>query len=601
MKHQKRFCSLLLSAALSVGLLALPVSAADGRVPEYYVDTTLESERNSGVKTQVSKGFVIASGVFQGDETGALNWDGTLTRAEATIMLVRLMGLDEEAADVKSDPSPFTDVPEWANGHINVAYRKGVSMGVGDGLFDPFGACGPREFITMLYRLTHLNEGTDFSWATAVDDFVSDVQETGAFKTSKSWSVPFSLEGAASNFQRYFAQDGPFTREVAADVLYFMLNFNAGPDGETLGDILSAEYGMSDLLLFNHSVRRTGWAIAGASSLTFENFDGKGGAVTLTIKDGTLTTAGSHRDEMTISLPREGLIYGESHSCGKDIPLPAETFDTSLNYVETFLAGYDEDGDPLYGGISHSRSFSVTCKDGFWSISPFPAQSDLVDYAYIYAYRSQAHWDTYSDETLDYLVSSGALTPELQALADRLTAGKKTDLEKADAICEWVATHIYYDNDSLRNDDSSTRIGKQWPPEVYRRRLAVCDGYANLTYVLMRAAGLQCYNESGVGEGKLHGWNVACLDGSWVVIDNTWDSPLDYEKTAGSGYQCRYDDPQLIWVWRTPSDIQEPGASRRAETVYFNMDHDLFYSNHTLLRDPVMGNRAVTNIHNVLG
>ena len=62
------------------------------------------------------------------------------------------------------------------------------------------------------------------------------------------------------------------------------------------------------------------------------------------------------------------------------------------------------------------------------------------DYAYIYAYRSDDHWEALRQQ--DW---GEEITPEIQALADQLTAGKKTELEKADALCEWIATHIYYD------------------------------------------------------------------------------------------------------------------------------------------------------------
>ncbi len=57
--------------------------------------------------------------------------------------------------------------------------------------------------------------------------------------------------------QTYYLQNGPFTREAAADVMYFMLNIVADPDGESLGDLLAEERGMSDLLRYNHSVYRT--------------------------------------------------------------------------------------------------------------------------------------------------------------------------------------------------------------------------------------------------------------------------------------------------------------------------------------------------------
>ena len=113
MKKTSRLLSLLLSATLAVSLSA-PALAANGQ--EYYLKTTVtvEGGLRSGLKTEVSKGFAIASRVFRGDQSGALNWDDTLTRAEAVTMIIRLMGLDEEAQAAASKPSPFTDVPDWA-------------------------------------------------------------------------------------------------------------------------------------------------------------------------------------------------------------------------------------------------------------------------------------------------------------------------------------------------------------------------------------------------------------------------------------------------------------------------------------------------------
>ena len=110
MKKTSRLLSLLLSATLAVSLSA-PALAANGQ--EYYLKTTVtvEGGLRSGLKTEVSQGFAIASRVFRGDQSGALNWDDTLTRAEAVTMIIRLMGLDEEAQTAASRPCPFTDVP----------------------------------------------------------------------------------------------------------------------------------------------------------------------------------------------------------------------------------------------------------------------------------------------------------------------------------------------------------------------------------------------------------------------------------------------------------------------------------------------------------
>ena len=475
MKKTSRLLSLLLSATLAVSLSA-PALAANGQ--EYYLKTTVtvEGGLRSGLKTEVSKGFAIASRVFRGDQSGALNWDDTLTRAEAVTMIIRLMGLDEEAQAAASKPCPFTDVPDWARGYVNLASEKGIAKGVGSGRFDPSGVCGAREFITMLYRLTHLTEGEDYSWAGALEDFVADVRDLADYRNS-GWSLPFAPENFATGLKNWFDQDGPFTREITADVMYLMLNFNAGPEKESLGDILASEYGMSDVLLYDHYVRRTAYDMRGATTLTLGNFTGDGKDVTLSIQNGKLTVNDSRKGDMSVDLP------SGSVSAGSPITLPKETFTSALRYQDRFLAGYDEDGDPLYGSKGYNEKFTVTYADGEWFLSKWDEENYAPDYAYIYAYRSDDHWEALRQQ--DW---GEEITPEIQALADQLTAGKKTELEKADALCEWIATHIYYDYVDLKAyiDD----VKDQSTAAVLERRTAIYDGYSALTLAMLRAAGL---------------------------------------------------------------------------------------------------------------
>lgn len=593
MNRKRTFPALLLAAALFLGLLAAPVSAAN--TPSYNVDTTVTDELNSR-KTQAAKGFAIASGVLQGDAAGELHWERTLTRAQAATMIIRLMGLEDQAKAAMSQPSSFTDVPAWANGYVNVAYQEQIVKGVSDDRFAPNSPCRVQDFITMLYRLTNLTENQDFSWGTALTDLVRDTKAIAAsYQGRNNWTNSVDFRVQASMLENYFKNGGAFTREAACDVIYFMLNIKAGPDDESLGDLLSANCGMSDLLLFHHYVRRTAYTLKGvavdSSTLTFEKFTGSTPTV-VSIKDGKLYVEDSLKSEITVTFPTDAMPFGETFSCAGPVALPKQTVTVSMNYNERFLAGYDEDGDPVYGAYNHNKKFTVSYKNGAWSLSDGDAsRQDNIDYAYYYAYRCEDHF-----ASLAKVQGNLEITPEIQALADKLTAGKATELDKADAICEWVATHIYYDYDSLHNASTDDLIHRQQPGAVLERRRAICDGYSKLTLVLMQAAGLECYEEAGKGNSASHGWNVARLDGKWVVIDNTWDSPLTYEKNAGEGYQCRYSDPDLIWVWRTPSDIMEPGASRRQEKVYFNMSYDEFYSSHKILHAPQFANRTTTNI-----
>ena len=207
----------------------------------------------------------------------------------------------------------------------------------------------------MLYRLTHISEGSDYSWATALEDFASDVGDLREFRTS-GWSLPFAPENFASVLKNWFDQDGPFTREVTADVMYLMLSFNAGPGKESLGDILASECGMSDILLYDHYVRRTAYDMRGATTLTLENFTGDGKTVTLSIQNGKLVVDDSRKGDMSVDLP------SGSVSARSPITLPRETFPSALRYRDRFLAGYNE-------------KFTVTYADGEWSVSKWDEEN----------------------------------------------------------------------------------------------------------------------------------------------------------------------------------------------------------------------------------
>lgn len=133
--------------------------------------------------------------------------------------------------------------------------------------------------------------------------------------------------GLRSGLKNWFDQDGPFTREVTADVMYLMLSFNAGPAKESLGDILASEYGMSDILLYDHYVRRTAYDMRGATTLTLENFTGDGKTVTLSIQNGKLVVDDSRKGDMSVDLP------SGSVSAGSPITLPRETLTSATGTV----------------------------------------------------------------------------------------------------------------------------------------------------------------------------------------------------------------------------------------------------------------------------
>jgi peroxiredoxin len=68
-------------------------------------------------------------GVLRSYPDGTLRGGETISRAEAVVMVVRLMGLEAEASTLSQEPLPLSDaasVPDWARGHVAVAVQRGI-------------------------------------------------------------------------------------------------------------------------------------------------------------------------------------------------------------------------------------------------------------------------------------------------------------------------------------------------------------------------------------------------------------------------------------------------------------------------------------------
>ncbi|MBM6926979.1 transglutaminase domain-containing protein [Pseudoflavonifractor phocaeensis] len=209
----------------------------------------------TGENADRPKGLMTDMEVFQGDGSG-MQWDRQLTRAEAITLLIRLLGMEEEARAAASQPCSFPDVPDWAKGYVNLGYQLGMVAGVDDGsLFGPSRLCDGQQLCTMLLRLTDLKENTDFSWSTAIGDMRNLVDRGRALNPQGLQNVDNTLFAALYN--------APFTRELACALLYRALSIPVDGGANSLGDKLCVEYGLSTSLLARYNVRLTPAALNG--------------------------------------------------------------------------------------------------------------------------------------------------------------------------------------------------------------------------------------------------------------------------------------------------------------------------------------------------
>ncbi len=103
-------------------------------------------------------------GLFYGvsDTDFALN--RAPTRIEAMIMLIRLLGKEEEATSKKWS-HPFQDVPDWASHYVGYAYEQGLTKGTSETTFGTENA-NAQMYLTFILRALGYSDVNqqDFHW-----------------------------------------------------------------------------------------------------------------------------------------------------------------------------------------------------------------------------------------------------------------------------------------------------------------------------------------------------------------------------------------------------------------------------------------------------
>lgn len=108
--------------------------------------------------------------LFSGTQNG-YELDRAPTRAEAAVMLVRLLG-GEKDATANNYATPFTDVPTWAAPYVGWLYHNNLTAGATATTYNTQGACTAQMYATFLLRsLGYADSGNrvDFSYSNALD------------------------------------------------------------------------------------------------------------------------------------------------------------------------------------------------------------------------------------------------------------------------------------------------------------------------------------------------------------------------------------------------------------------------------------------------
>ncbi|MGK8685371.1 S-layer homology domain-containing protein [Bacillus cereus] len=124
---------------------------------------------------------------------------------------------------------------------------------------------------------------------------------------------------------------------------------------------------------------------------------------------------------------------------------------------------------------------------------------------------------------------------QAKAIVSSITQVGMDDHEKVKVIHDYVVKHISYD----------TSYKAYTAYEALVNRSAVCQGYALLTYQLLKEAGIENHFVVGTGDGQPHAWNLVKIENKWYHLDTTFDDPVPDEQGRVTYSYFNLSDEQI--------------------------------------------------------
>ena len=160
MRNLKRALSVALASAMLLGMMMVGTSAKG-------IDDFTDKDK---IVNQDAVAVTAEIGVFDGYENGSFGPENVVTRAEMAVIICTMLYGAGVNVNQFAETSVFTDVPDWAEGYVNLCASLGIVAGVGDGKFDPSATVTTAQAVLMLCRaLGYFQNAADFgdNWMLA--------------------------------------------------------------------------------------------------------------------------------------------------------------------------------------------------------------------------------------------------------------------------------------------------------------------------------------------------------------------------------------------------------------------------------------------------
>ena len=232
MRTLKKALCLVLVLCMVFSLCAVGASATS-----FSDDAKITAKYDEAV--EVLSGLKVINGM--NDAANSFAPQGTLTRAQAVVIITKLLNADVAAASGKT---VFTDVPatHWASKYVSYCYDSGLISGNGDGTFGPDDQLTGYQFALMLMRALGYDPtfeeigGSDWQLDTAklalnigiadgellaAKPFTREMACQMAFNTLKAYQVKYdkavSITGDTTTTTK-FTKATPYGKTLGSDV-----------------------------------------------------------------------------------------------------------------------------------------------------------------------------------------------------------------------------------------------------------------------------------------------------------------------------------------------------------------------------------------------
>lgn len=209
---KKLAVALALSAALGCTAGAANVGTIDNGYPG---DTEAQAQ------------MLCDLGLFRGTDQG-FELEKPMTRAEAAVMLTRLLGAEDEAL-AGTPTHPFYDVPAWANPYVGWLYENGLTKGVSATQY------GARQNVTCgqycIFLSRAASEGaSDEAWGGTLDQAAIHACDEAGFVRGDAVSISANAldwsywqDDYGISVAQHLIDRGAFTKEQFKDAAWDVL------------------------------------------------------------------------------------------------------------------------------------------------------------------------------------------------------------------------------------------------------------------------------------------------------------------------------------------------------------------------------------------